>query len=126
MVSRKPRTPTPSAPLHERLRSLATTSKSRTAADVARTDPAVVARAKKLTDAIPAICEKAARQEGFEAIVDDFAHYSGTEKKGCDPTKLTGHSALVYEKCKELKLRPTVDYWWDGGERDGYRITAHW
>ena len=58
--------------------------------------------------------------------MEKLASYSGSEKKNCDPKKLTGHSALLYEKCEQMGLRPTVDYWWDGGQFDGYCITAHW
>lgn len=67
------------------------------------------------------------------AIVMSIKHSDYTQPhenydyNSCYPVWLTGAARIVFDRCNEIGLRPTIEFWHDGvGVESGFNIVIHW
>ena len=79
---------------------------------------------------VPDKCYKEAERERTHALIMGLKcdrDYSGCYDNSLRPNQLIGPAKIVWDNLVEMRLKPTLEYWWSGDGMDsGYNIVAHW
>ena len=60
--------------------------------------------------------------------IDNGVHYTAGKTWGrrLEPQGLVGAAVLVYQGCVDRKLEPSIEYWFDGCDKEGFNIVVRW
>lgn len=99
----------------------------------ARERRALELKAQGIIAQIPARAEAEARAGRSYAIIMSLSYDDHTRprdtKEGwnvCKVEWLKGAARVVYDHCVHAGLRPTIEFWHDGGDFSGFNLLIHW
>lgn len=89
-------------------------------------------KADQILAQVPHRAETEARAGRNFAIVMSIKHSDyarprdNNDYNSCYPAWLTGAARIVFDRCNEAGLWPTIEFWYGVGVESGFNIVIHW